>query len=396
MKRTFTAEQKIILMLSALGQFSMITVNLGLVFYLRQRFALEPQFIALLVSLCPTTYFIGLLLFRGVVATLKPVITITAAIAGMGVSGLLILIARAPLPVYLLYALYGLFMALFWPPIMGWLSRGKEGRTLSSAVAWFNLAWSSGLILGPYAAGVLTEYDTGAALIAASALMGLMLLIMLAAVVHPGIRSTASSRRHRERVKEIDRSTYLRYICWIGVFASYFVFGVTMNVFPIHANEVLGYQEGSVGMFLLLRALVTTLCFLLLGRVKFWQFRFGAVMLFQSLLITALILGLFADTLPLLLLFFILFGTAFAGIYTNSIFHGSAGSVNREARMAIHEAFLTAGNVIGSLSGGYLLQHYGYRSVIQFSAAVIAAICIVQYILYLIWPTHRRSPAVET
>ena len=54
-------------------------------------------------------------------------------------------------------SLYGLFMALFWPRISGWVSWGLEGKNLSKTMSQYNLSWSTGGIISPAISGFLTE-----------------------------------------------------------------------------------------------------------------------------------------------------------------------------------------------------------------------------------------------
>ena len=57
--------------------------------------------------------------------------------------------------------------------------------------------------------------------------------------------------------------------------------------------------------------------------------------------------------------------------YSNSLFHGVSGSVNRTGRMAIHEALLAGGLIFGSAFGGELYQRYTMTAVYGFCAAVV-------------------------
>ncbi len=390
MKKTGFKDIHLLLLISFLGQFSMAVINLGLIFYTREKFGLSPQAIGLLTSLAPVTYFAGLILLKQVVAKNSPAVTVITAAGGMTITGTLITTMRSAWPVFILYAVYGGFMALFWPTIMGWISRGREGKALGRRVSHFNFSWSGGLILGPYAAGILTEAGTGLAIWGAGAAMAAIVILAAGAMRLPGVGSAASGSRHILDAGTADRSTSLRFICWIGIFTGYFVFGITMNIFPLYAKDILSYSEGSIGLLLLVRALVTTLIFVLLGNLDFWHFKLRYIVGFQLLLAVSLAYGTAAKGTVELLFFFILFGVAFAGIYTNSIFHGAAGSINREFRMALHEAFLTAGLIAGSLSGGILYQRTSFSTVLLMSLAVTIAVALIQVLLYLSFNRTRR------
>ncbi len=194
-------------------------------------------------------------------------------------------------------------------------------------------------------------------------------------------RDTPSAKLHRETEIDGGGGTPLRYICWIGVFCGYAVFGVISNVFPVYAQDVLGLSEGSIGLMLLIRALVTTVLFLVLGNVSFWHFRLRYTFGFQLLLSLSLAAALLLPGRFGLSLFLLLFGAAFAGLYTGSIFHGAAGSRDREQRMAIHEASLTAGLIIGTLCGSWIYQNRGFTAVLATALVLVFTAAAVQIFL---------------
>ena len=63
--------------------------------------------------------------------------------------------------VNLFSALIGAFTASYWPPIMGWISRGFEGKELSHRLGSYNMSWSTGSWIGPYIGGVLVGISSG-------------------------------------------------------------------------------------------------------------------------------------------------------------------------------------------------------------------------------------------
>ncbi|MFQ3621343.1 MAG: hypothetical protein SNJ78_10435, partial [Spirochaetales bacterium] len=73
-------------------------------------------------------------------------------------------------------------------------------------------------------------------------------------------------------------------------------------------------------------------------------------------------------------------GVALAFVYNQSLFHGVAGSTNRTARMAVHEALLTAGVVVGSSAGGVVYEHLGAIWVFVPVAFLLAGVAVGQYL----------------
>ena len=70
--------------------------------------------------------------------------------------------------------------------------------------------------------------------------------------------------------------------------------------------------------------------------------------------------------------------------YSNSIFHGVSGSINRTGRMAVHEALLAAGLICGSLLGGLIYQYYSMDTVYYFCTLIVVLGALLQGGLFLL------------
>ncbi len=371
MKRNSDFQLPVLFFISVLCQLAIGILTLGLIFYMRDRFALGPQIIGIFASSYTVAYFLGCMFLKRPVSRLRPRHAVEIASLGMMGFGGLIAVVPTVWMAFVCYMLYGLSMSLFWPPIMGWLTRGLEGQQLSRTISSFNISWSIGIIIAPYIAGLLTERNTTYPVYVSSGIMLLIFIIIAAAtLLVPSIRATASSKEHTSDTLQEDHSTPLRYICWIGLFSGYFIFGITMNIFPIYARDILHYSESFIGLLLLVRGLLTTIAFMLIGRFLWWHYNKIQIYMIQVLLFGICLVGAYAVTVPMFLLFFFLFGIVFAGIYTNSIFHGAAGSIDRESRMAMHESILTFGVVLGSAMGGTLYQYGSFTLVMLVGSGI--------------------------
>jgi predicted MFS family arabinose efflux permease len=212
------------------------------------------------------------------------------------------------------------------------------------------------------------------------------LIVLTVSLIVPGIRQDRqreSIRRGEEKPE--DRSTPLRYPAWIGLFASYVILGITMSIFPLYLREEIGLTETRIGLLLLIRALFSTLGFIILARLSFWHFKSWLMILSQALII--LVVGAMAAlrTMPGFSVVLALFGLLFALSYDNSLFHGVSGSLRRSTRMAVHESLLTAGMIAGSAIGGILYQSGQFTRVLVFGCAVVAVAAAAQAALVLIF-----------
>ena len=214
-------------------------------------------------------------------------------------------------------------------------------------------------------------------------LYGFMALLYLSAF--------SLSQRRKSRLAEVpkidlpkiaDQSSPLRYAGWIGVASSYTLLGALMFIFPMYAEDVLGYSESFTGLLLFLRGAVTVAGFYLAGKTIFWHHNPLQISISQLLLGASALLLAFAVRPGSYLALFTLFGLIFAMQYATSIFHGVSGALEREQRMAIHEGSLTFGVVLGSAGGGLLYQWVSFRSVLVMIALAVAAAFFVQALSY--------------
>ncbi len=370
-------------------------LNLGIVFFLRDRYGASPGLIGWFMGYSVLVYMLGCLLLRPVFDRLRPQTALLAGAFGMAAS-LLLLSLLPVLPLTFLFSgLYRLADAFFWPPAMGWLSQSVEGRDLSRRQARFNLSWSTGLVSSYVLAGLASQRDAGLPLrlcIAVSAGYGVVLTAMLAAF--PSLRASGgaagSSRRGVARAKAGASSaaeaaggegTPLRYPAWVGMFASYVVSGMVATVFPLFAQDVLGVTRGVVGTLVSSRTLLQSAGFLVLGLVTFWQYSGRWLVASQLYLMLLLVAMMFGRSVGFYAVLFPLLGLGSASSYAGGLFHGIAGSNRRAARMAVHESTLNGGYIVGASASGLLYQQFSMRAVVLFCLGSSLAALLTQGLL---------------
>ena len=368
-------------------------IGLGMLFILKDGYGATPVTVAWFASVSSLAYFVGCIAFRPLARRIKA----PSSMAFMNAAAALLLIGhllfRGLASAFVVYGLIGLFTALFWPRLMGWLTSGIEGAALSKATGAFSMSWSAGSALAPYLAGLLAERGLFVPVYAAAAIFALnWLFLTLGRGISPspapegagersgpGLfsklarrgRSSASaaaeavprrapkqaSSRASERASEReDRSTPLRYPAWIGVFLIYAFVAVFFNIFPLYARDVLGFSEATIGFVLLVRAAAMSFGFWLFGRLSFWQFR-PALIPAALLLALALDLAFIAIRSPLgFCLGLAAAGLVQAALYGASIFYGASGAPDRDSRVTVHESLLTVGQILGTLIAGVMYQ----------------------------------------
>jgi MFS family permease len=355
--------------------FGMGIKILGSVFYIREIFSASPSQIGFFNATWSCTYILSCLLLRPLYNRAVPRSSMIVSSSFMGAALLGMVSIRAFALTFVFHGLYGIAEAVFWPTSMGWLSAGIEGARLGRRMSVFNLSWSTGLIVSPLVAGVLSTVSPSLPLsVGSGVLFTASVLICGAGAFIPHLRSHAKVKTGtKDESRASGANTKLRYPAWIGLFTTYVVIGILFSVFPVYALEELGVGKGLIGFLLQIRALCATIGFVVLGRTDTWHFRPGQMLAGQFVQACAVLLLSFSGS-PLWIAVLIAFiGFAMSLSYFNSLFHAVSGSVDRAARMAIHEAVLSAGLIAGSSVGGVVYEHSSMTSVYVICAALLLA-----------------------
>jgi len=355
--------------------FGMGIKILGSVFYIREIFNASPSQIGFFNATWSCTYIISCLLLRLLYNRAIPTRAMMLSTFFMGAVLLGMVSIRIFALTFIFHGLFGIAEAVFWPSAMGWLSEGIEGAHLGRRMSVYNLSWSTGLIVGPLVAGVLSTVSPSLPLFVGSGvLFTVSALIIGAGAFMPQLKPSARVKTGQgDESRASDESTRLRYPAWIGLFTTYVVIGILFSVFPVYALEELGIGKGLIGFLLQLRALCSTMGFVALGRTEIWHFRPGQMIAGQFVQACAVLLMGFTSSPLLIALLIAVIGLSMSLSYFNSLFHAVSGSVDRAARMAIHEAVLSAGLIVGSLVGGVVYEHSSMTAVYVICAACILA-----------------------
>lgn len=373
------ARPHLILPVAFVNSATFTMIGLGLVFYLRDGFHATATTIGLASAFFSSLYFVGCFALRPLTTRLLPRYSLILASVLSAIGVVVVLSASSVTAVVVAYGFIGFSLALFWPPVMGWLSAGTDGQQLNREIARFNLAWSSGVIVGPLVAGLLTEIGLRLPLTVA-----VILLVVNASVIGFASIFVGTIRDDRYVEARVARSaaartgTPLRFPAWVGGAAAHCTLTALIVTIPLFGRDALGFSETGIGAILLLRGLLASVTFIVLGSTGRWHFRprwcvAPTVMLLLVTVGLVVIRGTGAFVALVALA-----GIAVATAYTSSAFHGAAGSVDRTRRMAIHEAMLTVGNVIGASIGGRLYQLHGIRGTLLFCGGVVGLTLIVQ------------------
>ena len=342
-----------------------------------------PLTLGLLPAVFATVYILASLYFGRLSDRVRRLRLVRIGAVLMSLGALLLWFAPGIASIFLLLPVFSIGRGLFWPAFQAELSDRGLSSQLGRRAGWFNVAWSSGKMLGFWTAGHVAEaFGPESPLLLATFLCLVILPLM------PGERR-AGDVTERPGEEEICGATDRRRFRLTAWTANFIGFGVaaTLNYQFPKLFLSLEFGEGDLGNFLGLVMLVQTLTFAGLGLRRGWEYRVGWLVL--PMLAGAIsVLGLFwarADVAFLACAPGL--GLFFGVVYSQSLYH----SLHREAgpgrNAGIHEALLGAGSFLLPLAGGGAARVWGLTA----PYPLCALVTVLGMVLALGWLRPSRN-----
>ncbi|HEY3397226.1 MAG TPA: MFS transporter [Armatimonadota bacterium] len=299
-------------------------------------------------------------------------------------------------------SIYGLAMSLFWPTTSAWFSElaSLSPGALNRALGNFNVAWSSGMVLGAVIGGVLWR-----------AIGPLTFLALVALLVTVGVALFwVPQRRPVESVSEeispeaatpeptVDPAVTSRFLVSARLvsFLSWFMTGVLLTILPKLAS-LLGMPENQTGLSIAAYYFAIVLL-LWAGRTSSrWQYRLWPLILPAPLAVVGMGAVASARSLPMFLGACLIAGVCTALSVSTSLYYALHGRESgRAASTALHEAVVGLGGVTGGLVSGVLAEsmiaRLGLENALRGSLLLVAALAVVMGLAQLVvWPLMRRA-----
>jgi len=261
--------------------------------------------------------------------------------------------------------LSGLLTSIYWPPIMGWLSTGQEGRDLNRRLGIYNMSWSAGLAVSPFLGGLLVESSIVMALFAAVVFAALAFVAVTLA--HPP--ETQGSQRNSNDNSQVflgPASFLLVRFRWMSRIALVTVFtcvGLMKTQLALLFTMELGFSKSQFGTVTAIMWLITCLVFFTASRTHIWHYRIVPSILAQLSVLLSMLMIIEYSLPTAFFVVSVLMGLGQAFIYISHQFYAASQSTKRSGSMSLHEILLSAGQIIGFVAGGYLADFFGRRVV---------------------------------
>jgi MFS family permease len=257
--------------------------------------------------------------------------------------------------VYIFFTLSGLAFAFFWPSLENWVAEGKSYEEILKSIGIYNMAWSTGLLLGPATGGFLFEKGMGAPFYFASAVAG-TLGIFLLFISRPNNPEMAVIETQNKSYIPRQNNRYLM-LGWISNFISWFILGNIRNIFPKLATSM-GISPGTLGVLISTVGLAQIFSFYFIRRWEGWHYRFFPLLAFQAMAAAGMLFIYFGRSSLVLA-----FGMAAIGIsngmtYYSSIFYSLHRDRKRGLAAGLHETIIATGGLLGPLLGGFVASYH--------------------------------------
>lgn len=299
-------------------------------------------------------------------------------------------------------------LALVWPALHSWVGSDPDPGARARLMARFNIGWSFGFAVSPLVAGPLYDYDYRLPFffLTGTGLAALWLVWHLPHEHHQfGGRPVLAAERvdtHRQH------SESHLYATWAAVVAGSGMAGIVRSVYAeridllVNGGELRVFFErdalriltsGAATKFswiCFVLAFSTALTFHVMGRTRWWQYRFWFLAGMQ--MASACGLWVLAGTRSLAVMFvcMIVIGVTLGATFFSSVFYGTVDPRYKHRRMAVNEFVIGLGVFLWSLAYGFLGKRYGVEFPLRLSPLIMAPVLVIEYGLLLLGRMRAR------
>lgn len=285
--------------------------------------------------------------------------------------------------------LIGLVLALFWPPMMGWLSTGHEGPALSKRLGMFNLSWSLALVVAPLVAGFIIEIDPILAVLASGISLSVAFLAVSIAPTPIKLNSSDTSPDQQITIEPAHPlNEVFSLMSRLALLTACLAVSLFRTQFALFFTEHLGFSKFQFGIATTIYCLASFASFYVTGKTKAWHHKITPFIAAQLMSATSMLIILYTRNLITLYTAAILLGVGQSFVYSSHQFYCVSGKTNRSGSMAIHELLIAAGYASGALAGGYLAEYLTSYWPYGFGLTTIITAITIQTIMFKL---HKTS-----
>lgn len=234
--------------------------------------------------------------------------------------------------------------SLLWPLVESYLTAGRHGPAMRSAIGWFNFVWTIAVTLAMLLMAFVLEDSATWAIGGVSLSMTLALL--------PLCRFSAKPLAHDQTEAGSSRTPVYGHLlrCAQVLLPMSYVLAATINpILPYRLGE-LGVDVSQKPIYASTWMCARVVALVIMWRLRFWHGRWGTLLFGGSTFTIGFCLIVLAPTLNLVVLGFLSYGVGAGVIYYAALYYAlSIGHAEVDAG-GRHEGLIGAGYTLGPLA----------------------------------------------
>jgi DHA1 family multidrug resistance protein-like MFS transporter len=300
--------------------------------------------------------------------------------------------SKTPLQFGLLLATWSFVMGAYWPPLQAWIGDLRPAGLVGRALTWFNVGWSTGVMVGSLVGGLLFEahpsWPFRFSLTCCVAIVGVVLLSPRPIAAVPQHSETPATNPLTQ-----PQNGRLVYLGWLANAVSFFLSGTVYSLFPSLAAALVadGWFWAAIAATL---AGSRTVGFLLVIRLEPWLYRPSALLATYGGLGVAMVTVVLTRALWPFFVAMALLGLCNAFSYSWSLLHSVENQSRKGATASCHESILRLGDFSGAFLAGASAQGWGLRAPYVLCTVMVGLGAAAQPLIAR-WPAGNRRAREE-
>ena len=339
-----------------------------------------PLWLGILAAAGPAMYALGCLTLGRLSDRLG---RRNSAVSGLALAALALAGHYFSTQVWHLVACAGVFgcgLSLFWPTTEAWFSdlAADSPRGLDRALGNFNLAWSTGMVIGALLGGFLWQ------VLEARAFLALLVLLCVVALGLFGVpqprRTEPSLHLHAHNGQRVDPAVTARYLlsARLTAFLSWFMTGVNLTILPKLAHEI-HMPESQTGLAIAAYYAAVVVGFWIGRTSGRWQYRRWPIVLPVPLALVGMGGLVVAQSVGPFMVACLIAGASTALSASTALYYALHGrEEDLAASTAIHETVVGIGGVAGAVVSGLLAEaltvRYGLEPALRDCFVMVGAV----------------------
>ena len=280
-------------------------------------------------------------------------------------------------------------LSFIWPVVESYLTAGRHGASMRSAIGWFNLTWAGAIALPLFLMAPIIDRHGEWAIGGFGAVNALGLIALAWFAARPGHHDPVLAEAHvAPEYPLLLRSARV-------LLPLSYVLNAAMNPILPYRFEALEVAVWWATPATATWTVVRVVAFVVMWRLGFWHGRWGTLLLGAASMTVGFALVVTGPSLAVVLVGFGILGTGFGVIYYAALYYAMVvGRAEVEAG-GTHEGLIGAGYTVGPLAGLAGVAIAGGAGVVSVVWGLVALAGAPAVRPYLRARRLRRPPTVD-